>query len=689
MNGELGFYLEDENMLNLVTSSLSRIRFVSIISAGLFVYAPAVAGEDAPDFELVNVTIDANINQSSDFPFYMQQGRANGGVAAADFDHDGDIDLFVPTIEGEIDILYRNIYDAQTGQTGFEPVDFLKDYVGIDHSSTKFRSRGALWIDFDGDRLLDLMVFGDAFSFGANPSWLTPRLYRQRHDGSFADVTDAVGLNQMDFIDGLPNNDFLLTRRILGGLCAGDLDGDGYPEVFMGFWTTEFPSTADIRNGRLLQNIATENGRKFVQTVGVLTTPIEDNNGNLVDNGEQLDSMWQSMMVDVDGDGDLDIISAVDGEDNHLWINETTTQGEIILVQSNELLGLDNIGRADMGVSVGDYDNDGDFDFCIDNLNLAPSNGTDLLRNDMQAKTPEDRRFHEVSDEARIGIFGLISFQWGTTFADLDSDGWLDLLIVCGENFAIGPEFIGRTHIYMNNESSANPSDPSRAGRLFHDLTWPFGTPENEMIEILTGSSLIALDYDRDADLDFFITSQEPELYLYEHQAVGPNLGQNLIVQPLAGGANSHSIGTKVTVFVDRPGTEGDMTLTRVIATGSSLLGQEPAEVHFGLGDINKTTNITVTVDWIGDDQPTDIIQLTGKDILAPGGSFLKVGWCSFADLAQPYGVHDMNDIKEFISLYYAASPRADFSSSMNGQFGTLNFFDVSAFIQRLNAGCD
>ena len=648
----------------------------------------ALAGE-VPGFVLMDQTQAANINQDPNFPYFMQSGRANGGVAAADFDHDGDIDLFIPNIEGQIDILYLNMYDEATGETHFEPIDFLGEYVGIEHSPSKPRSRGALWIDYDGDRLLDLMIFGDAFSAGSDPSWLTPRLFRQRHDGSFEDVTTQSGLDQMSFTDDLPSKGFEIDRRIIGGVCAGDLDGDGYPEVFMGFWTTEFPSTSEIRNGRLLQNVATENGRMFIQTQGLLTTPIKDKDGNLVDNGEQLDSMWQSMMVDVDGDQDLDIISAVDGEDNHLWINETTSQGEIVLVQKDELLGLDNIGRADMGASSGDYDNDGDFDFCIDNLNLAPTNGTDLLRNDMQAPAIENRRFYEVSDEAQIGVDGLISFQWGTTFADLDSDGWLDLLITSGESFATGPDSIARTHIYMNETSSIDPADPSRAGRIFADLTWEFGTPENELIEMFSGSSLIALDYDRDADLDIFITSQEPDLYLYQHRTVGDGVGENLIVQPLAPGTNTHSIGTKITVFVDYPGTEDDLTMTRGITAGSSLLGQEPAEAHFGLGAIMPATPITVTVDWLGDDEPSTVVELTGADILAPGGSFLQVGWCSYVDLAAPYGALDVNDVNAFMSLYLAGDPKADFSDAMGGEFGTFNFFDVSEFIRLFHDGCN
>ena len=73
------------------------------------------------------------------------------GAAAADYDNDGDIDLFVPTVEGMGDQLYTN-----QGAGSFVLSSPLAEVNNI-------RSRSALWMDYDNDRDVDLVVGGDCF----------------------------------------------------------------------------------------------------------------------------------------------------------------------------------------------------------------------------------------------------------------------------------------------------------------------------------------------------------------------------------------------------------------------------------------------------------------------------------------------------------------------------------------------
>ena len=75
-----------------------------------------------------------------------------GGAAVADFDNDGDIDLFMPNSEGTPDQLYENQGDGS----------FL-DITSPAGTASSKNHRAALWFDADNDNLLDLLVAGDCY----------------------------------------------------------------------------------------------------------------------------------------------------------------------------------------------------------------------------------------------------------------------------------------------------------------------------------------------------------------------------------------------------------------------------------------------------------------------------------------------------------------------------------------------
>jgi hypothetical protein len=115
--------------------------------------------------------------------YYMESG-VGGGVVAADYDNDNHIDLFVPNGEDVPDQLYRN-----TGSGRFEE-------IAVDAGVASTNShRTALWLDYTGDGLLDLIVMGDCLRHGTEVPVLdetcTPSIivYRQNEQGTFDDVT--------------------------------------------------------------------------------------------------------------------------------------------------------------------------------------------------------------------------------------------------------------------------------------------------------------------------------------------------------------------------------------------------------------------------------------------------------------------------------------------------------------------
>lgn len=724
-----------------MTHGIFRFQLILLCCSGLFINTSSVIAQvdtqPVPVFKFIDSTASAQINQAplySEFLYEMARGMA-GGVAAADFDEDGDIDLFIPNGESDAtnaqtalgaqrpDLLYiNNTVNAadSPGTNTFSVIDFSTLVVsGPSVGQPKPRSRAALWLDYDGDRLLDLMVFGDCFdccdsgsdgtieeceiAVAAQPAgWFRPHLFRQRHNGTFEDVSDVTGLSQVDLI-----SDWLETRQanpddftFIGGrhgssLSAGDIDGDGYPEVLIGLWTNSQTNYPESRGGRFLLNKPGQGGRFFEETSGVLA-PVLSTTGK--DDGSLIGSIWQSIIADVDGDDDLDIVATTDGDNNRLWINETVARGAPLLDEKAQDLGL--IARVfDMGLAMGDYDNDADFDFYISEIDfsgLIPSleSNLDLFRNDV---TGPSTFIHDV--DAVNGAIDNRGWGWGTIFADVDSDGWQDVLLTNG---MIGSELHchDRSRVFLNLSNTLDPQNPTNSGRAFFDLpftpTGPFA--DAAFPDTRVGSALVSIDYDRDGDLDLFQTVNRgstldpqsslcPEpagLYLYENVASGLGTrGDNLTIRVRGAGPNSHAIGAKVHVVVDEAGSANDLSMTRAITAGISLLAQEPAEAHFGLGHLSAAANVIVTVDWVGDNKPSTIVSLTGANILAD--PVVRVGWCSYADLAEPFGTLDVADVNSFLSRYYLNDPTVDFALP----YGVFDFNDVSTFQSLMGSGCN
>jgi len=453
-------------------------------------------------------------------PFTMAEGPVSG-IAAADFDDDGDVDLFVPTGQRGRDQLYVN-----RGDGVFQESAAL---YGLDLPGNH---RNALWFDYDGDHDLDLVVGGDCrlpSVYDDTPCvedanlWL----YRQRPDGRFEDVTHEAGL---DVAWG--------GRRYnhRSGLAAGDLNRDGLLDLVVTmYWGRAFIFINDGAGG-------------FVDVLP-RTDPVP------VERGYQ-----QPIIADLDGDGWQDIFATFDGGPNLLWLNRHDGTFEDVAAAA----GVDN-ARADMGVDLADFDNDGDLDLYI----------TNIFRNVFFVNESTPEALHFVERSAQLGVDDG-GWGWGATFIDIDNDGWLDLAETNGH----------RTPIYRFDRSRMF-YNPGRPGSRFIEIGRRVGFDDTEV-----GSSLIAVDTDRDGDLDLLqICGLAGRLRLLENRPDRKQpRGRYLVVRPRMAGPNHRAIGAVVRV------TTGPVTRMRLITAGKSTVGQEPAEAFFGLGDSRGLAS--VVVEW-------------------------------------------------------------------------------------------
>ena len=254
-----------------------------------------------------------------------------------------------------------------------------------------------------------------------------------------------------------------------GGAAAGDFDGDGATDLLV---------TRLDGHDLLFRNRGDGTFEEVSAAAGL-------ERWNLATNG----AVWG----DVDNDGDLDLFVTTVGDTRHyLFINDDgvfTEQGieRGVAVDTGDR-------RIGFSASFGDYDLDGFLDLHV--TEWRPSQlvgeavaGVRLLRN-LGAQAPG--HFEDTTEQAGVQMQGVISqtqaqltegtFAFGSTFVDLDGDGWPEL--------AVASDF-GTSRLFWNNRDGTF-SDGTLAAAV--------GTAQNAM-----GTTFG--DYDADGDLDWFVTS--------------------------------------------------------------------------------------------------------------------------------------------------------------------------------------
>jgi hypothetical protein len=441
------------------------------------------------------------------------------GVSAVDYDADGDIDLYLLANENSTNRLYQN--------------DGSGNYTEVQGElALQMRSRTALWFDIDQDNRLDVLVAGDCAS--SNLSCLDADnivLYLQLDNGSFEDVTASSGLLSGRSISG-----------VFGGLAAGDINNDGILDLVMTQWAGEIKLYEGNGDGTFT-DITVASGL------------------------EKPSRYWQPVLFDLNKDGWADIYLTVDNERNLFYQNNkdgTFTEKAIPV-------NLDN-AHNDMGIAIGDYDGDDDFDIYISNIERDRDGDHNvLLKSDLQNG---NFTFSEVSKDFGVDQGG---WGWGVTFLDADNDGLLD--------------------IAATNGWVTDFSDPSKlwknTGIGFDDVSEMSGFNDT-----LQATTLLSFDMDRDGDLDLAQSlkgnpGQTLAFRLLENQLnESSEFGNYLVVKPRMTGSNHWAIGATIKIE-----TENGLQ-TRPITAGISFYGQEPAEAHFGLGDLVLVD--TVTIIWPG-----------------------------------------------------------------------------------------
>ncbi len=328
-----------------------------------------------------------------------------GGVAAGDYDNDGDLDLFATRIGPPA--LFRNDGGRFTNVTAA---------AGLDR---KMPGAGAIWLDADNDGRLDLLMTCICQPKDACGGCAVV-LFRNKGDGTFEDVTErALGRS----------------RGPAHSACAADIDGDGDLDIFVAMYGESAPLEG-LPSVRVLTRsfVAARDGKPDLLFVNKGDGTFEERGAKagVADTGWGLACLF----FDHGADGKPDLYVVNDFGPHVFYKNRGDgTFEERPLAQD---MGFG------MGVCGGDFDRDGDLDLHVSNMYSSAGNRV-LARS---GELPDDLRkrllkFAQGNSLLRCDGASFVEcavplgcanagWAWGPVFLDYDEDGWPDLYVANG-----------------------------------------------------------------------------------------------------------------------------------------------------------------------------------------------------------------------------------------------------------------
>jgi hypothetical protein len=488
------------------------------------------------------------------------------------------------------------------------------------HTSKKYlietMGAGVALLDYDNDGKLDIFLVNGAPIPDPAPKGTVPRktgpdywdrLYRQRGDGTFEDVTERAGLQGAGY--GM-------------GVAAGDYDNDGHEDLY----------------------VTAYGGNRLYRNKGDGTFEDVTTSAGVGGEGWSTSAAW----VDLDADGllDLVVLRYVQWDFDDLWCGEHRegyraychpdvfppiaplvyrNEGGGRFAEVSQRTGLSKPGKG-LGVALADYDRDGHVDLVVANDSMLqflyrnqgdatfaevglmsqiavdgdgktyagmgtdfadynndglPDLVVDALANQMYAlyQNNGDGTFTYASHSSGLGPLTRMHSGWGIRFMDYDNDGWKDLLIAQGHDL-----------------DTIELSFPNLRYREPMLLAWNTG---QRMVDVSAlsgdvfrqawvGRGMAVGDLDNDGRLDAVVTTNDGPIHVLHNETETPN--HWLILNLVGHRSNRDGIGADVRVVT------AQAAQLATVSTASSYLSSSDKRVHFGLG--TETAARSVEIRW-------------------------------------------------------------------------------------------
>jgi len=468
---------------------------------------------------------------------------------------------------------------------------------------------GAAFLDADGDGWQDIFLVNSRNWPGRKGAPSFPALYRNKGDGTFADVTAAAGLQVELYGLGVASADYdndglvdlyvtALGRnrlfRNLGGLrfadvtdragvgdsgfstCAAwfDYDRDGRLDLFVCHYV-EWSIEKDLHctlDGTSKSYCTPESYAG--QSASLYRNKGDGTFENVTRAAGLYDSSSKALgvaLIDVNADGWMDLFVANDTQPNRLYRNNRNGTFTDIGVTSGVAFNEAGVARAGMGVDAADYDGTGRQSLVIGNFSnemmaLYTNEGTGLSIDQAPATV--------------IGRASLLTLTFACFFFDYDLDGLPDIFAANGH---VADDI---TRVQPNVKYAQPPHLFRNLGsRRFEDVSRQVGMSFQQPM-VARGAAYG--DYDRDGDLDLLISTNNGPARLLRND--GDTRNNGIRVTTIGTSGNRDGIGARVQAFVGgKPGPWG------VVKTGSSYLSQSELPVTLGLGAATAISGLRIT----------------------------------------------------------------------------------------------
>ena len=343
-----------------------------------------------------------HVSGPSDRKDYIFEAKG-GGVGLFDFDNDGWLDIFL--VQGstlELVGTARNPGSRLYRNRRNGTFEDVTERAGINY---RHWGMGVTFGDYDNDGLTDIYET----HFGPNV------LYRNGGDGTFVNATAAAGVGD---------------PRWSTSAAFADFDGDGFLDLYVAnyldYGGDNLPPGSDACT--YLGRVVMCGPRGLAGAADILYR--NNGNGTFCEATEETGAVDREsyfglgvLWTDLNNDGHPDIYVANDATPNLLFVNDGRGRFEEMGFLSGLAVSGDGAMQASMGIDAADFDNDGLLDVFAAHF---ASDFSTLYRNE------GDLVFKDVTGEAGIQASEWLLVAWSAAFIDVNHDGWKDLLHVNG-----------------------------------------------------------------------------------------------------------------------------------------------------------------------------------------------------------------------------------------------------------------
>ncbi|MEM9413143.1 MAG: CRTAC1 family protein, partial [Planctomycetota bacterium] len=530
------------------------------------------------------------------YSYLYHSGMTCSGIAAGDLDGDQKPDLFIANGPG------KNGLFLQTDGDGIQFEEYT-NVAGVGLDGADQWASGVAFADVDNDGDLDIYVcnFQSPNQLFINQGSQNGHRVKfvELAEAAGVDIIDASHMSAFCDYDNDGDLDFfLLTNRIEdpnGSLSKlpVEFNRPGIPTLLPGFedsyhiWVVDRDNwgvEAIGRNNYLFRNDGVdENGQvKFTDVTTI---------SGIAGRGDGLSSLWWD--ADLDGDCDLYVCNDFISPDQFYVNNGDGTFSNRIAESMPHTCWFS------MGSSFGDIDNDGDFDMLVADMSATShykskvtmgAMGGMNLRRANESTPPQYMRNSlflnagELTFREGAYLAGLASsdWTWSVKMNDFDSDGMLDVFLTNGvpremnhSDIVITPEMLRGKHMWEFFKEGEMRKEMNRAyqnqGHLqFKDVSKNWG-----LDHLGASYGAVSTDLDLDGDLDLVVVNLEENISIFRNENQNKN---QLTVKLIGSSANRFGIGATIELLA------GEKTWIRQLMPSVGYHSYDEPIVHFGLG---------------------------------------------------------------------------------------------------------